>query len=172
MKLTWFGGTTLRLHIGGRILVCDPVARNGVDAGELVSGADRIFRLADDLPAADPLRWQPRRAPALLDEPAAPEVELWRLGPGSVLVDAVGEPPLLLATAAPVGAGRWGRDAVVVAMGADVVGAAAGAVEALGPRVVAVAAAESEVGAALAAVRERLDGTGFMALEAGLALEV
>jgi L-ascorbate metabolism protein UlaG (beta-lactamase superfamily) len=44
MKLTWFGGTTLRIHIGGQILVSDPAyAPAAVEEAELVSGANRTF---------------------------------------------------------------------------------------------------------------------------------
>lgn len=171
MKLTWFGGTTFRLHVGGTILVCDPAGLAGVDAAELVSGADRVFGLGDELPAADPAVWQPRRAPALLEDAAVPEVEVWRLAPGVVLVDAVGEPPLVIATEVPGRAGRWGRDAVVVVLGADVAAVTASALEMLGPRLLAVGAPDDQLMAALELVRDRLDGTGFVALEPGMALE-
>lgn len=46
MKLTWFGGTTLRIYIGGQILVADAPP----DAGEIISGADRLFQMSDELP--------------------------------------------------------------------------------------------------------------------------
>ncbi|MCS6762366.1 MAG: hypothetical protein MO846_10665 [Candidatus Devosia symbiotica] len=39
MKLIWFGGTMVRIHIGGVILVLDPA---GIDGAELVSGADIV----------------------------------------------------------------------------------------------------------------------------------
>mgnify|MGYP001024573485 CR=1 FL=1 len=154
------------------MLVVDPAPIGGVEPAELVSGADRVIGLSDGFEEIDPLRWQPRRVAALLEESAGPGVEVWRLGAGLVLIEAVGEPPLLLATAPPAGAGRWGRDAVVVAMGDDVTGVTVGALAALGPRLIAVAGGDDAVGAALDAVRDRLDETGFMALEAGLAVEI
>lgn len=47
MKLTWFGGTTIRIYIGGQIFVVDPqLAPDDIDRAEAVSGADRVLRLA------------------------------------------------------------------------------------------------------------------------------
>ena len=43
MKLTWFGGTALRVYIGGDIVVVDAdAAPQGIDRGELLAGADKI----------------------------------------------------------------------------------------------------------------------------------
>ena len=97
MKLTWFGGTTLRIHIGGQILVMDAgAAPAGIDAVELVSGADAQFESrGDGVPGVDAARWKPRRPARLLDEGSDPEtVAVFRAGQGATLVDAVGEPPL------------------------------------------------------------------------------
>jgi len=172
MKFTWFGGGTLRVHVGGRILVVDPVAIGGVEAAELLSGADRVFGWNNDLPVADARRWQPRRAPALVDEAETPELFVYRLDSEAVLIDAVGEPPLVLARGPVPLAGRWGSSAVVVVFGSDAATAAVSALEGMAPRLIAVAGDESAVDAVLAAIGERLDGTGFMALEPGMALEV
>ena len=169
MKLTWFGGTTLRIYIGGSILVSDPAGMSGVAPEELVAGADVRFSLSDIGPEVDLVRWQPRRPGALLDEVAPTEVRLHRAGEGAVLVDAVGEPPLLLVTGGVPRAGRWSRDAVVVAFGQQ---AAEAALEQSGPRLIALATDEAELDAAFAALRDRLDGTALVALEPGLALEV
>jgi hypothetical protein len=172
MKLTWFGGTTLRVHMGGRILVFDPAGINGVDEAELVSGADRVVRRDELLPSVDALQWVPRRAAALVDEVKAPEALVHRIGAGALLAEAVGEPPLVLATGPSGRAGRWGGGAVVVAMGDALPATAVSALEAMRPRLLAVAGGEAVVEAVLAAVRDRLEGTGFVALEPGLALEV
>jgi hypothetical protein len=170
MKLTWFGGTTLRVHIGGRILVCDPRGIQGIDGGELVSGADRVFRFDEALPELDPARWQPRRAGALINDDAlVMDVLLHRLAPGAVLLDAAGAPPLVLLNGPVPAAGRWARDAVAVAFGAD---AAASALEVLAPRLIALALPEPALEATFAALRDRLNGTALVALESGMALEV
>lgn len=168
MKLTWFGGTTLRIHIGGRILVADPAGISGVDADELVSGADQVFDL-NGLPPVHTAGWQPRRPTAMIGEAGLSEVFVHGLAGRSALVDAVGEPPLLLLGGAPRGAGRWSRGAVVVAFAVD---AAATSLEALGPRLIALAMPDAEAEAAFVALRDRLDGTGLVALERGMALEV
>lgn len=170
MKLTWFGGTTLRTHIGGKVLVCDPDgAPQGIDPAELVSGVDRVFGLDDDLPEADSAGWQPRRPGALIDAAAErPEVLLHRLGQGAILVDSVGEPPLLLLSHPIETAGRWSRDAVAVSFSRE---AAEQALAVLAPRMIALALPESAVDAAFAALRDRLGGTALIAMEPGLAVE-
>jgi hypothetical protein len=167
MKLTWFGDRTLRIHIGGEILVCDADgAPADIDRRELLSGADKAFAMSDSGPAIDVARWQARRPAALVDEAQRPEVKVHSLGSSSVLVDAVGEPPLLL-LAANVSAGRWGRDAVVVAFASDVAGAA---LDDFSPRLLALALPEPEE--AIAQLRDRLGSTALVALEPGMALEV
>ncbi len=169
MKLTWFGGRTLRIHIGGEILVCDADgAPADINRRELLSGADKAFAMSDSGPAIDVARWQARRPAALVDEAQRPEVKVHSLGLSSVLVDAVGEPPLLL-LAAGVSAGRWGRDAVVVAFASDV---AEAALDGIGPRLVALALPEPDADAAVSRLRHRLSGTALVALEPGMALEV
>jgi hypothetical protein len=176
MKLTWFGGTTMRIHIGGKILVLDADgAPAGIDRTELVSGADIVLALAGlaDIDAVEPASWTPRKAGALIDEVEAPEVLVHRLGP-SLVVDAVGERPLLLATHEVERMGRWTWGAVVVVVGAPeaLPDIAANVLERLGPKLIAVAGPDTAVDQVILRIQNRLDGTGFMALEAGLALEV
>jgi hypothetical protein len=169
MKLTWFFGTTLRVHIGGSILVCDPTGINGVDPDELVSGADRIFALGEGLKRVDPAIWQPARAGAMLD--AAPEVQVLGIE-GGAIVSVPGEAPLVLVTGLLPRLGRWGRDAIFVVFGEDADRLAAAVLDAIGPQLIAVAAPEAVVERAFAALKARLEGTGMVALDAGLALEV
>ena len=97
---------------------------------------------------------------------------LWQRWPhaAAILIDALGEPPLLLASGPVPPVGRWGSGAVVVVLGDDHARTAVSAVEGLAPRLIAVAGDDTAVEAVLAAVGGRLDGTGFMALEPGLAL--
>ena len=177
MKLTWFGGTTLRIHIGGQILVMDAGAMPaGIDAVELVSGADAQFESrGDDVPAVDAAIWKPRRPARLLDEGSDPEtVAVFRAGQGATLVDAVGEPPLLLVTDALPVLGRWAGDAVVVLLGdgAALTGLGLGLLEASAPKLLVLGGSEADVDVAVAALRDRLDGTGLVALEPSMALEV
>lgn len=174
MQLTWFGGTTFRIHIGGKMLVVDAEgASGGIDRTELLSGADRAFGLADDLPAAEARRWAPRKVGALIDaETELPEALVWRLGPNVVLIEAVGEPPLLIATGEGTEAGRWGRDAVVIVAGSNLPKTAVSVVNEIGPRLLAIAGGEHAIDETIEAVRDLLDGTGLMAMEPALALEI
>jgi len=171
MKLTWFGGTTIRIHIGGKILVADPSGIGWVDPDELVSGADATFALDGGLPEIDPVLWQPGRPASMLDEDALVEVTAHGFE-GGALIAAIGEAPLLLLAQRVPKAGRWARDSVVVVFGDDGDRLAAEALDAFGPRLIAVAGSDAVVERAFAALRERLDGTALVALEAGMALEV
>jgi hypothetical protein len=171
MKLTWFGGTTIRIHIGGKILVADPAGIAGVDPDELVSGADATFALAGSLPQFDPVLWQPQRPSSMLDEDALGQVTTLGLQDGA-LIAAIGEAPLLLLSQTVPKVGRWARDAVIVVFGTEGDRLAAGALEAFGPRLIAIAATDAVVERAFRTLRDRLDGTALVALEAGMALEV
>ncbi|MFN3402284.1 MAG: hypothetical protein ACK4Z4_18240, partial [Ferrovibrio sp.] len=177
MKLTWFGGTTIRIHIGGAILVVDAAAAPaGIDAAELVSGADRV--LADfgaDLPVVDASAWKPRQPMRLLDEAEGPPaVEAWSVGAGSLLIDAAGEPPLLLVAGGMPVLGRWAEGAVVTLFGGGERLSALGQtlLDDRPPRLLALAGDETAIDLAISTLRGRLDGTGLVALEARLALEI
>jgi hypothetical protein len=166
MKLTWFGGHTLRVQIGGEIIVFDP-ARGpaGTDRAEIAGGADQEFEWEGPYPTADARTWRPRRAVPLA---AAGRVQVYDTGSGARLIDAIGEPPLILMGALD-GAGKWARDAVVIAFSRP---AALAALDTLGPRLIALALIEPELTAAFSEMGGLLDGTGLVSLEPGLALEV
>lgn len=177
MKLTWFGGTTIRIHIGGTILVLDPAqAPEGIDGAELVSGADTVIAgFGAALAAVDVRSWKPRKPPRLLDEGTEPApVQAWAAGTGVVLVDAMGEPPLLLVAGDMPVLGRWAESAVVALFGPGERLAAVGraVLDDVPPRLLALAGNEADIDVAIPALRDRLDGTGLVALEAGLALEI
>ena len=171
MKLTWFGGTTFRIHIGGRILVVRGGEAGGVVPEELLSGADVTFSLEAGLPEVDPVLWRPRRAGAMIEEAELPEVLVHGVA-GGALVAAIAEPPLLLLTGEPVRTGRWGQEAVVVILGADIVRRSAEVLQDMRPRLIALAGEESAVDAVFAALRDRLEETSLVALEPAMALEV
>lgn len=175
MKLTWFGGKTIRIYVAGAILVGEPEgAPQCIDAAELVSGADAVFRAATSV-VVDPLMWKPRKAPtALTDDGTIAEVLVWQISQDVLLIDAVGEPPLLLAAGALPGLGRWARDAVVVLFGDGEGLTARGSalLAATTPRLLVLAGSDAAMEIAISALRARLDGTGLIALEPGMALEV
>ena len=176
MKLTWFGGTTLRVHIGGLILVVDGAAAPvGIDAAELVSGADRVFGLVqagDSLPSVDLAVWKAPRIRPLDAGPALATV--LRVRDGIVLVHVDRERPLLLVAGELPPLGRWIADAVVVLFGSADQLTARGT-ELLvgpGPRLLVLAAGESELDVAIPALRPHLEDTGLVALEPRLGLEL
>ncbi|HTJ59324.1 MAG TPA: hypothetical protein VL418_17455 [Devosiaceae bacterium] len=180
MKLTWFAATTVRIHIGGEILVADPDrAPDFVDRRELVSGADRVFALASEdgnLPVVDPAKWRPRKVAKLAeDSPPDQAVKIQRIGPRAVLFDAIGEPPLvLIASVEAPRFGRWADDAVVVLFGAreEMVATCTVLLDVARPKLIALAADEATIDLAIAELREHLEGAGLVSLEPGLALEV
>jgi hypothetical protein len=170
MKITWFGGSALRVHIGGKFIVCDPeTAARDVDPTELVSGADVIFKRNPGLPDADSMTWQPRRAAALIDESEPPDVLIHNIAPGSALIDAVGEPPLLILGAALLFAGRWKNDAVAVLFDGFT---AISTVSTLRPRLVALAFDDFSLEPAVDTLRKDLAHTSLMVLERGMAIEI
>ena len=175
MKLTWFGGTSLRVYIGGEIVVVDAdAAPEGIDRGELLAGADKIVGLADPaLPVIDVTTWRPRPAVRGIDE--LPPVEVFRIAPGSVLISAPGEPPLaILGSGEAPRFGRWSDGAVIVlTSGRDsLVAEATVLLDVSRPRLIALAADEQTLDTAIEELSEHLGGAGLVSLEPGLALEV
>lgn len=174
MKLTWFGGTTLRAYLGGAIIVVDPDgAPGGIDRGELLAGADRVAALADAaVPLVDPAKWRPV-AVRPLDE--APPPEILRIAPSALLIAASGEPPLvILGPGEPPRFGRWADGAVLVLTSGReaLVAVATVLLDVARPRLIALAVDEQTLDLAIAELSEHLDGAGLVSLEPGLALEV
>jgi hypothetical protein len=175
MKLTWFGGTALRVYVGGEIVVVDPdTATATVDRGELRAGADRIVGLAGDAatPVIDPALWRP---PVVRQIETAPRVAIASIGPSALLIAAAGEPPLvILGAAEPPRFGRWADGAVVVLTSArpSLVAEATVLLDIARPRLIALAVDEPTLDLAIAELSEHLDGAGLVSLEPGLALEV
>ena len=175
MKLTWFGGTTLRVYLGGDIVVEHRGgAPAGIDQGELLAGADRVVALSGDraVPGVDPAGWRPRQVRPI---DAAPPVEILSIGPAALLISAVGEPPLIiLGSAEPPRFGRWADGAVIVlTSGRDsFVAEATVLLDIARPRLIALAADEQTLDLAISELSEHLDGVGLVSLEPGLALEV
>ena len=176
MKLTWFGGTTIRIHIGGAILVVDAEgAPEGIDAAELISGADVVIAdFGAELPEVDATQWKPRKVPRLLDEgDTPPVVEAWAAAQGAVLVEAVGEPPLLLLRKYDVPElAAWAEKAVIVLFGGELRERTESMRDTIRPRLVALAGAEMDVDETFEAFDGSDYGMGIVALEAGMALEI
>jgi len=171
MRLFWFGGTTVRVHIGGEMLVGDADGTLvSVDRAELVSGTNREFSLDGfGLPSTDPAAWTPRRVGRAIDEMGPQPVKIFSIGVGAVLIDAVGEPPLVLVSVDPTEGGRWSRGAVVVSFAGTDANAVLDAYE---PKLLALAVDPDTADKIIPNIEDRLDGTGLVVLEPGLALEV
>ena len=177
MKLTWFGGTTIRIYIGSTIVVIDPdYAPSQIDRFELVSGADQVIAgFGFSLPQVDPATWRPRKPQRLLDDTGAPpEIIATSAGAGAILIDAVGEPPLLLLSNQASELGRWADYAIIVLFGdgAKLTQLGRALLAASPPRLVVLAADEAAADLTFSALRDKLDGTGLVALQPGMALEV
>lgn len=175
MKVTWFARTCFRLHIGGKILVIDPeTAPAGIDAQELVSGADRVVRLGQpDLPVFDPQKYRPIRRRSLIAEYEGDEIAVCTHGERSLVIAATDEPLVILA---PYETAKWGRfadDALVVFHADRIADAEAfsALVEAGRPRLVALAsnAATDDI---FTAIANAGDGLAVQVLDPALALEV
>ena len=178
MKLTWFGGTTLRVYLGGEIVVVDAAqAPEGVNRLELTSGANRTVTLGDTNPWVDPQTWRPPRPVRAMDE--ARSVEIFSIGPETCLISGEGDPPVLICNAVELPRlGHWVDGAVMVLFG-DRGAALAEAVMALDlakPRHLVLAADEETVDGLVDrfdAIDDRLWAElSFSSLEPGLALEV
>ena len=173
MKLTWFGNDTFRIHAAGAIVVVEgETPPPGVERAELVSGADIgvSFGGGEVEGNAD---WKPRAPLRMLDaDEQMRKPEVIGLGDGVLVIDADGEAPLVLARNDIVVTGRWLGQAVVVLIGEGLAQRGRALLEDRAPRLIALAGSDSAVDAAFDALRASLDGTGLVALERGLAVEV
>jgi hypothetical protein len=174
MKLTWFGRSALRIHLGGQVVVVDSDrAADGVDQNELQSGADRVVTLDGPHAGIDGTRWKARPAQRLLEAgDATRPVDFWSPGEGALLIDPDEDMPLLILGGPVPELGRWVERSVVLLVGQGLVERAERLVAAASPKLIALAAAEDEIDATIGAIRGQLDGTGLVALEPGLAVEV
>lgn len=173
MKLTWFGGTALRVYVGGEIVVVDPeAAAAGVRQQELLSGADRVLRLADAVPMVDAESWRPRPGGREIDAPVAMEVSSIR--PRTLLISASGEPPLLVSDTPELPRlGRWADGAVFVLFGhrGALVGEAILTLDLARPKHLLLAADEGIFEDFMARMADHLRDVSFSWLEQGLSLE-
>jgi hypothetical protein len=173
MKLTWFGGTALRIYAGGQIVVVDPdAAPAAVDRGELLAGADRIVAAGEGLAAVDPATWRAKAMPRLMEE--APPAEVARIG-GGLLVAAAGEPALVIVGSGALPRfGRWAEGAVIVLTSArdGLVGEVRALLDVAQPRLIALAIDSQVLDRLIADLAGHLDGTGLTSMEPGLAVEL
>ncbi len=174
MKLTWFGNTAFRIHIGGQIVVVDAKAAPlGVDANELVSGVDHVVAFDGNAAITDLAGWKPRARERLLDmgDHVRP-LQIWSAGEHALLFEPDEDMPLLVIGGPTPALGRWVEKAVVVLVGQALAERGMQVVEKGIPRLMALAGADAELDAAFAELPPKLDGASLVALEPGLAVEV
>jgi len=175
MKLTWFGGRTLRIYAGGEIIVIHPdSAPTTIDRNELLSAADRLIDpKQDSIPRIDPAEWRPRPAARLIDGPRSTEIV--QIADSTLLISAAGEPPLvLLGEGDSPRFGRWADGAVMILMSAreSLVAEATVLLDVARPRLIVLALDEQTLDTVVGELGEHLEGVGLVSLEPGLALEV
>lgn len=173
MKLTWFSGTTLRIHIGGQVIVTSAdEAPQGIDRVELVSGADHVVNLGDGTRLDDLGQWRPRARERLVDAGDQPRpIQIFSTPEQSLLIDADDDLPLLLAAGDIPALGRWADRAAIVLMGSRLAERGEQMLERVTPRLIALGGTDVELDAAFKSLPGKLDGTGLIALERGLAVE-
>lgn len=173
MKITWFGRSALRIHLGGQVVVIDAEEADAdVDQGEIRSGADHVVGLGGPHPRVDGKTWKPRPAQRLLEAGEATRiVDIWSPGEEALLIDPDEDMPLLVLGGPVPELGRWVERAVVLMVGPGLAERAETLIDGAAPKLIALAASEDAVDAAIGAIRDRLDGTGLVALEPGLAVE-
>lgn len=174
MKLTWFGNSTFRIHIGGQIVIVDAdAAPRGVERHELVSGANHVIMLNGNPVVTDLAGWKPRPPERLLDAADQPRpVQVWSAAPDCLLIEPDEDMPLLIVAAAVPPLGRWAEKAVVVLVGQGLAQRGTMLVDKAIPRLIALAGTDAELDAAFAQLPPKLDGAGLVALEPGMAVEV
>jgi hypothetical protein len=174
MKLTWFGSSAFRVHSGGAIVVVEPDAAGAsFDRAELVSGADQVVGFGESGMTLASVGWKPRaplRPLEVEEQNRAPDIVA--LDADTLIVDADGEAPVVVVRGDMPQLGKWADRAIFVLAGAGLKSRAEGLLERASPRLIALAGDEAEVEQAFLALRDKLDGTGMIALERALAVEV
>lgn len=121
MKITWFGGSTLRLYIGGKIIVTDAdKAPDTLDAHEVSAAADQMMALGAGLRALKSLdvdHWKSKKPVRLIDQPEGQELDFYAIANEALFIDEREEGPVIVAPADFAGWGRFADQAIVVLYG-------------------------------------------------------
>lgn len=175
MKITWFAGRTFRIHLGGKIIVTAPnAAPDGIDATELVSGADVVVSSDTAIADIDVATYRPRRRGRFIDEAEEePVLSLYRPGSDGLLADSADDGVVVLAVE-PLEWGRWADGSVVILAGTSRDCSEQGCIllGAARPKLIALAIAEGEIDAVFDVLATQLGDAGLVVLEPGLAVEV
>lgn len=122
MRITWFGGSTFRLYVGGKIFVTDAErAPDGVDPHEVGAAADHKIDLSDgivEFPYLDVENWRPKKPVRVIDEPAEQILALFTIEGEALFIDEPQEGPVIVAPGGHTAWGRFADNAVVLLYGA------------------------------------------------------
>lgn len=145
MKITWFGGSTFRLYIGGKIFVTDAErAPEGVSPHEVGAAADQRIDLSDgivEFPYLEVETWRRKKPLRLIDEPVEQIAALYTIEGEALFIDEPQEGPLIVAPGGQTAWGRFADDSVVVLHGRaeDIVAGVKSLLIAARPKLVAIA---------------------------------
>jgi len=176
MKITWFGGSTFRLYIGGVIFVTDIVhAPEGVDQRELSAGADHRIDLRDGLvefPYLDIENWRPRRPGRMIDIPAEQIAALYTISGEALFIDEPQEGPVIIAPSDQTAWGHFADNAVAVLYGPpkSINSGARALMLSARPKLIAIAT-EGLGEREFQALAEICDGCALQVLEPGMSVE-
>lgn len=176
MRITWFGGSTFRLYIGGKIFVTDvEKVSGGTDPHEVAAAADHRIDLSDgivEFPYLEVETWRKKRPLRMIDEPEEQIAALYTIEGEALFIDEPQEGPVIVAPGGETAWGHFADGAVVVLFGTakGVEDGATSLLKAGRPKLIAIAAdgfSEKEMGR-LAAV---CGDCALQVLEKGLAVE-
>jgi len=146
MKITWFGGSTLRIYVGGRIFVTDHErAPEGVDPHEVSAAADYTINLSDgiiEFPYLDMESRKEQRPRRLIDMPQELVASLYTIEGEALFIDEPQEGPVIVAPGGQTAWGHFADNAVVVLYGKPeaVLEGAQSLLVAARPKLIAIAA--------------------------------
>jgi len=177
MKITWFGGSTFRLYVGGKIFVTDAdKAPDGINAHEVAAAADHRIDLSDgiaDFPYLDAENWTPRRPRRALDMPDEQLYELYTISGEALFIDEPEEGPVIVAPAGQTAWGRFADNGVIVLYGAahQLAGDISNLILAARPKLLMVAV-DGLTDALIGEISPVANGCAVQIMEPGLSLEV
>lgn len=176
MKITWFGGTTFRLYLGGKIFVTDGhLVPKDISRHEVEAAADHLIDLSDgvqDLAYLDPESWTRKKPVRLIDAPEEEIAALYTLSGEGLFIDEPAEGPVILAPGGETAWGHFADGAVAILFGTaqNVLAGAEALLIAARPRLIALAA-EGLSTDGFRGLSVRAGGCAVLILEPRLAVE-
>jgi len=176
MKITWFGGSTFRIYVGGKIFVTDhDRAPEGIDPHEVSAAADYKINLSDgkiEFPYLDIESRKDQRPRRLIDVPQELIASLYTIEGEALFIDEPQEGPVVVAPGQQTAWGHFADNAVVVLHGKseEVLEGAQSLLVAARPKLVAIAAdgfSEDQLGV----LAKTCGNCALQVLEQGLPVE-